>query len=329
MKRSRIAIWTLVVLVVFLTFTNLYLKLKYEVDFFGTEKFIHQDNSMDTFEFHWPEDKKMALSLTFDDGQQSQIDSGIPILDKYGIKATFYLLPGEGLEAWKDVPKNGHEIGNHTYHHPCSTNYDFTSANSLENYTMTRMFNDLNLENEIFKKVLGVHPVSFAYPCGQTFIGKGAHTQSYVPLISKMFESGRLYSGGTVNPVFCDLSQLPSENIDNVSFDKIRKLIDDAKDTGKWLILTGHSIGLVNNNLTTSTITLEKICMYAKDPANGIWIDNVHNITSYIKEQRNEKPFKYLSIYKTPTSSVYAKLVSVYYIWRMKLARLQHKFSHK
>ena len=33
--------------------------------------------------FSWPEGKKMALSLTFDDARLSQIDTGIPLLDKY------------------------------------------------------------------------------------------------------------------------------------------------------------------------------------------------------------------------------------------------------
>jgi GH35 family endo-1,4-beta-xylanase len=32
--------------------------------------------------------------------------------------------------------------------------------------------------------------------------------------------------------------------------------------------------------------TIEAICQYAKDPANGIWIDNVRNIASYVDQQR-------------------------------------------
>jgi peptidoglycan/xylan/chitin deacetylase (PgdA/CDA1 family) len=41
--------------------------------------------------FEWPEGKKMGLSLTFDDGRNSQIDKGIPLFDKYGVKGTFYV----------------------------------------------------------------------------------------------------------------------------------------------------------------------------------------------------------------------------------------------
>ena len=43
--------------------------------------------------FNWPEGKKMAISLTFDDARLSQVDKGMPVLDKYGVKATFYVSP--------------------------------------------------------------------------------------------------------------------------------------------------------------------------------------------------------------------------------------------
>jgi hypothetical protein len=37
--------------------------------------------------------------------------------------------------------------------------------------------------------------------------------------------------------------------------------------------------------------TLEGICKYATDPANGIWIDTVHNIAFHIREKRGEAQF--------------------------------------
>ena len=72
--------------------------------------------------FPWPEGKQMALSLTFDDARLSQIDTGIPLLDKYGVKATFYISPGNMLErinGWKQAVTNGHDIGNHSVYHQC------------------------------------------------------------------------------------------------------------------------------------------------------------------------------------------------------------------
>jgi len=181
--------------------------------------------------FQWPEGKTMALSFTFDDACYSQLDSGIPLFDKYGIKATFFvsvwrLAPKQ--EDWKKAIANGHEIGNHTYKHPCSVNHDFITGNSLEEYTIPMMNFELLSENEYIKEMLGIYPVSFAYPCGETFIGKGINTKSYVPLISAMFESGRLFGKGMVNPALCDMAQLPSEQLDGKSFNEIKELIETA-----------------------------------------------------------------------------------------------------
>ncbi len=32
--------------------------------------------------------------------------------------------------------------------------------------------------------------------------------------------------------------------------------------------------------------TIEALCKYATDPANGIWINNVHNVASYVEQKR-------------------------------------------
>ena len=73
----------------------------------------------------WPDGYSGAMSLTFDDGQESQLRKAIPILDNLGLKGTFFLCPrGEdwmnALSPWREVFKNGHEIGNHTISHACS-----------------------------------------------------------------------------------------------------------------------------------------------------------------------------------------------------------------
>ena len=63
--------------------------------------------------FKWPEEKQVALSLSFDDARQSQVDVGTKLFDKYGVKATFYVVPDAmmpRLDGWKQAVDNGHEI---------------------------------------------------------------------------------------------------------------------------------------------------------------------------------------------------------------------------
>lgn len=83
------------------------------------------------------------------------------------------------------------------------------------------------------------------------------------------------------------MAQLMGMELDGKSFSEIKALIDSAKRTGKWLILVGHEMK-DKGEQTSLLTTLEAICKYAMDPANEIWIDNVQNIASYIKQNRSE-----------------------------------------
>ncbi|TAL66458.1 MAG: polysaccharide deacetylase [Bacteroidetes bacterium] len=241
-------------------------------------------------DFQWPEGKKMGLSLTFDDARLSQIDTGIPLLDKHGIKATFYISPDnmmQRLEGWKKAVADGHDIGNHSLHHPCSGNFAWSKNYALENYKIVDMDMELDSASNLIKKMLGIWPVSFAFPCGQTFIGRGEKTRSYVPVIAAKFETGRGWlSEGPNDPSFCDMSQLTGMELDGKSFTQVLSLIEDAKSKGSWLIFAGHEMN--DRGIQTSLLkTIEEICKYASDPANGIWIDNVHNIAAYVIEKRS------------------------------------------
>ncbi len=239
--------------------------------------------------FSWPEGKKVAISLTFDDARLSQIDTGIPLLDKYGIKATFYISPGsmvQRTEGWKKAVLNGHDIGNHSVYHPCSGNFAWSRNKALEEYTPEKMKSELDSANRIITEVLGTTPVSFAYPCGQTFTGRSITTRSYVPLIASMFESGRGWLNEAPNdPSFCDMAQLNASELDGKSFDQVIKMIEAAKAAGGWLILAGHEMN-VEGYQTSRLETIEAICKYASDPANGIWIDNIHNVAAWVKKER-------------------------------------------
>jgi peptidoglycan/xylan/chitin deacetylase (PgdA/CDA1 family) len=40
----------------------------------------------------WPENKKGAVSITFDDGASSQYQLAVPLLNSYGMKGTFFIV---------------------------------------------------------------------------------------------------------------------------------------------------------------------------------------------------------------------------------------------
>ena len=244
--------------------------------------------------FSWPPGKRAALSLTFDDARPSQIDTGLPLLEKYGVKATFYVSPPDvklRLDGWKRAVVAGHEIGNHTLTHPCTGNYPGFRDRALEDLTLGQMAGEIDGASRAIFRQLGVWPRTFAYPCGQTFIGRGRHVASFVPLVAERFLAGRKWlSEDSNDPEFCDLSQLLSSESDGKSFAEIKTLVDRAVAEGRWLVLSGHEVGS-GGFQTTLASALEDLCRYAGDPKTGVWIDTVAGVSDYILRARRSRKY--------------------------------------
>jgi peptidoglycan/xylan/chitin deacetylase (PgdA/CDA1 family) len=244
-----------------------------------------------TAAFPWPAGKRAAVSLSFDDGRASQVDAGTPLLDEYDVKATFYVVPSaveQRLEGWKKATANGHEIGNHSLNHPCTGNFAWARSKALEDYTLKKMRQELVEANKGIQELLGVKPEVFAYPCGQTFVGRGRHTKSYVPVVANLFRSGRGWlDEGPNDPGFFDPAQLTGIEMDGKDFDQILPLLEKAKETGQWVVLAGHEMG-EGGAQTTSLTMLRKLIEYARDPANGIWLAPVGTVANYVQDQRKK-----------------------------------------
>lgn len=238
--------------------------------------------------FAWPSGKQAALSLSFDDARTSQVDSGTTLLDQFGVKATFFVVPAsveERIDGWRQAVANGHEIGNHTLTHPCTGNFSWSRKNALEDYNLDSIRNEMTKCNDRIQQLLNIKPEVFAYPCGQKFIGRGISTKSYVPLVSQLFLSGRGWRDEAMNdPAFCDLAQVSGIEMDGKDFDEILPLIEDAKKTGQWLVLAGHEMG-TSGVQTTRLAMLKQLLEYVQNPANGVWIAPVGTVAKYIRNE--------------------------------------------
>jgi peptidoglycan-N-acetylglucosamine deacetylase len=239
--------------------------------------------------FSWPNGKRGAVSLSFDDARLSQIDTGLALLKEHHIKVTFFVQPEnvrQRLEGWKQAVADGHEIGNHSQTHPCTGNYAFSRHNALEDYSLAMMAAQLDEANAEIQSLLGVKPRTFAYPCGLKFVGRGLDVRSYVPLVAERFLLGRGYLDESPNdPEFCDLSQAMGTPFDDLDFEQMKNLVQQAAKNGRWIIFVGHEIGKRGFQVT-DTVALAALCDYLNDPANGIWLGTVAEIADYVRQQR-------------------------------------------
>lgn len=100
-----------------------------------------------------------VIYLTFDDGPHPEVTQNIlELLDRYNIKATFFLI-GKNIETHSAVVqqlvKNGHVIGNHTYSHKV-----FDKLSKYEKYNEIEKCSSLISEYQHSKIKL------FRPPCG-------------------------------------------------------------------------------------------------------------------------------------------------------------------
>lgn len=224
----------------------------------------------------WPDGSRAALSLSFDDARDSQLSpAGLDLLDRLGVPATFFVLPDalRDVRQWRAMVEGGHEIGNHSLRHPCSGNLTFTRHMPLERLTLADIEADIDDANRRLEDTVGVAPRVFAYPCGQTFVGRGVDTQSYVPVVARRFLAARTFNDGWTNaPLWCDLAQIAAIDSDARRFDDLRVWLDEALAEESWLVLAGHEIG-DSGRQTTRPATIEAVVRWCR--SEGVRIATV------------------------------------------------------
>lgn len=224
--------------------------------------------------FPWPQGKRCALSLSFDDARPSQLDAGLPILDRAEFRATFYVVPVRFLprvDEWRAAAGRGHEIGNHTTTHPCSGKAEWSRSNAVEDYTLERIAKEIDDATDTIKSSLGVSPVTFAYPCGERHVGRDAGRQSYEPLVNERF----LYARG--DAVLNSPVDIRVRSSDRAELGALLGHLEEARRRGGWLITVGHEVGPPEHpdSLTTLQDVLEAFCRKISEEMPDVWVATV------------------------------------------------------
>lgn len=238
----------------------------------------------------WPNGCQGAVSLSFDDGNESQLTLAIPLLNKYGLNATFYLNPRanylEQLQPWRAVAQAGHEIGNHTVNHPCSKNFAFISENNrpaLEEMSLADIEAEIvEAGRRIQEAIPEQGPNSYGYTCYQPFVGRGATRQSYVPVVAKHCVAGRGRGERPNDPRHCDLWYLWSTPCERMTGAELVGVAEQAPAQGRWSILTFH--GVNDGHLHVAAGDLEELCAYLARNKERIWTAPIATIAQHVSE---------------------------------------------
>ena len=237
--------------------------------------------------FQWPENKKAAVCLTFDDGQDSHLDNAIPILDAFNVKATFY-CPGNKeslhnrISEWKSIVDNGHELGNHSLFHPCDGKlFDWVKPEyDLNNYTIEQMRMELYTANTLLKAIDGKDHRTYGYTCSNY---KVQGDSTYVDVVKQLFSAGR--SDGPIPKTMqnIDINFMPSWCVDSHTGKELIDYVIEAREKGTIATFMFHSVG--GGYLNVSNEALKELLIYLKNNEQDYWVDTFYNITNYIASQ--------------------------------------------
>ena len=197
-----------------------------------------------------------VIYLTFDDGPSIYTEDILNTLDKYNVKATFFVTCSGSLDKYaKKIIEKGHTLGLHT----CTHRYNIVYS-SEENY-----FNDLNSISAKVEELTGYKSKYIRFPGGSSNtisrFNKGIMTR----LTQKVTEDGYKYYDW---------------NIDS----------EDAAGADKEGVYNNVISALKNHNYSTNMVLMHDIKVSTKDALDSIIKDALDmgytfsNINDYTNE---------------------------------------------
>lgn len=243
----------------------------------------------------WPGECRAAVSLTFDDGLPSQLERAVPMLNEADLQATFYVCPRgddflEKLAPWREVPKGGHEIGNHTMSHTCARAFRADpAAHGLEDMALADMDKEIaESRRRLQELVPDQKDMSFCYPCYMEHVGCGPTRQSYVPVVARHHIAGRGKGEFPFanHPATVDLHYAWSWPAERMAASEMIGLAETCVADNRWGILTFHGIG--EGRLSVTESDLRDLVNYLRANHERIWSVPVAKVARRILDWRKE-----------------------------------------
>jgi len=210
------------------------------------------------------DDCAAAASLTFDDALSSHVNSAIPILDRHGLKGTFFLLisnihpkKASTWEDWKRAVANGHEAGSHSLTHPLLTKLQ----------DKKQLQDEIRGSADLIEENLGVRPVAFAYP-----------ESDFNDYIKKLVLDVYVFDRAD-----CRVWGGPGFDVQN----GIRHL-EQAVDKSEWFYCMLHGVGESTWGPVDPGI-LDGLASYLATHRDRIWTDTYSRVSSYVRKRNAAK----------------------------------------
>jgi len=236
---------------------------------------------------HWPNGKKAAIVLTYDDSLRSQLDVAIPQLNEVGLKGTFFLngtFAPEDLSRWRAVAAAGHELGNHSMFHPCpAAAFASESQFHTENYSVRGMLREISSMNTFLLAMDGKKTRTYGVPCSQTMVGGQDYTEAL--RASGLVRYAR--TGGDGDAVIADPAKLDPLRVPSRMFSTANGAADligfaeSVRKSGGMGVFMFHGVG--GDYLNISADAHHALLAYLKQHEDEIWVGTFQDVMDFVK----------------------------------------------
>ena len=230
-------------------------------------------------------DRSAALSFTLDDNLRDQYDVAVPLLNKYGIRATFFVISGRTPETNEEAAKKkpgewggiswpqlrrlaaqGHEIANHTWMHTTLIN---TKDGKREDIPTDQLEEQVAKGFQAIKEKIGVAPLTFCAPGNGVDDAVRAMALKY-HIAVRTKNTQRFGDWPPTSKTF--------------TAEKANALVDQAIAKGDPMIWMIHAI-TEGYNAVSSPDVLENHLKYVKSREDALWVDTFASVSLYTLER--------------------------------------------
>lgn len=238
---------------------------------------------------YWPEGRKAAVSLAYDDALDSQLDNAVPALARHGFKATFYVPPGQGtldarLDEWRAVAQAGHELGNHSLFHQCDgarPGRDWVVPHrDLHTTTVAQMHDQIQVANTFLRALDGRSERSFTSPCGDRLAADG----DYVQALRDVFVAIKVSQGAHEAASMADFDRfaVPIIAPEGVSGRELIAMVEEAGRRGTVAAFTFHGIG--GDYMSVSVQAHEELLAWLAEHRDEYWVAPMADIGAWVRD---------------------------------------------
>ena len=241
--------------------------------------------------FPWPHGARAAVSLAYDDALDSQLDNAVPALKRAGLKASFYLQLSHPslarrMPAWRAVARHGHELGNHTLFHQCSSAQPdrawVLAHRDLESTSVAQVKDQASIANTMLQALDGRRERTFTAPCGEL----RAAGENYLPAIADLFVAIKAGSGsGVADSMWTlDPGAVPVLAPVGLTGAQLIAIVEQAGAKGTMVNFTFHGIG--GDYLATSNQAHRELLAYLAAHRKRYWSATFLDIMKHVKAQQ-------------------------------------------